>query len=26
LVPDQPLTADFVDALLANVLWGIKSR
>lgn len=26
LVPDQPLTADFVDALLANVLRGIKSR
>ena len=26
LVSDQPLTADFVDALLANVLRGIKSR
>ncbi len=26
LVPDQPLTAEFVDALLANLFGGIKSR
>ncbi len=26
LVPDQPLTAEFVDALLTNLFGGIKSR
>ncbi|MFD6199120.1 TetR/AcrR family transcriptional regulator [Mycobacteriaceae bacterium NPDC060252] len=26
LVPDQPLTAEFVDALLTNLFSGIKSR
>ncbi|MGL5441854.1 TetR/AcrR family transcriptional regulator [Mycobacteroides stephanolepidis] len=26
LIPDQPLTADFVDALLTNLFGGIKSR
>lgn len=26
LVPDQPLTADFMDALLTNLFGGIKSR